>query len=58
MQFLGTVDELEPLAELTVQGLGVIPRHVETTALRRSFGSERAHDDMAAGPHGSRRKVD
>jgi len=58
MQFLETFDELKPLAELTVQGLGVISRHVETAALGRSFGSERAHDHMATGLHCSRSKLD
>ena len=58
VQFLGTFDELKLPSELTVKGVGVISRHIKTTALCGSFRSECAHNHMAAGPHCSHSELD
>ena len=51
MQFLGTLDEPEALSELTVQGFGVISHDVEAATLCGTFGPERTHNNMSAGPY-------
>ena len=58
VQFLGAFDKLKLPAKLTVQGVGVIPHYIKSTAFSRALGSERAHNHMAAGPHCSHRKPD
>ena len=49
MQFLGVSQQAETHAKLTVQGLGVIAKNVQTAAFRGSFGSEGADDHMPSG---------
>ena len=48
MHFLGRVNQAETRPEFCVQRVRVIAHYVEAASLYRTFGAERADNDMAA----------
>jgi hypothetical protein len=48
------LDQAEVRSELIMKRLGSVPNDVQSTALRRTFGTERGNDDMPARLHGTR----
>ena len=58
MELLKALDKAEPIPELCLKRIGIIPDDIEPAALQRAFRSERADNDLPARFYGRRNSSD